>query len=113
MSKTAKNVLVAIPVIVLLLVIAIPNFIKPRGTISRNACANNLFVIQAAKKHWALEKQKTTNDVPTWEDLLPYLDHGHMDGPPTCPSGGVYTIGKAGEPVKCSIGGVGHTLDSN
>jgi hypothetical protein len=50
MSKTTKNLVVAIPVIILLIAIAIPNFIKPRAVISMNACANNLRQIDAAKK---------------------------------------------------------------
>ena len=76
-----------------------------------NACANNLRYIEAAKKQWALDNLSTTNDVPTEKDLLLIFRKDHeVLGFPTCPSGGVYTIGKIGEPVKCSIGGIGHTL---
>jgi hypothetical protein len=115
MSKATRQVLVAAPLILLLLAIAIPNFFKPRSLFSTNACANNLRWIDMAKKQWALEGHKTTNDVPTEAELLPFL--GPKDHPskvfPTCPSGGTYTIGRMDEPVKCSIGGIGHTLAAN
>ena len=110
MSKTTKQILVGIPLILLLLAIAIPNFVKSRETLSTNACANNLKWIDSAKKQWAIEKQKTTNDVPTWDDLTPYIA-GHST--PDCPSKGVYTIGRIGVPPTCSIGGEGHTLPSD
>ena len=117
MSKTT-NVLVAVLVILLLLAIGIPMFIKSHATISASACANNLRQIEAVKEEWALKNQKTINDIPTWDDLRPYLQpylpHGFpTNAAPKCPSGGIYTIGRIGEPPTCSIGGVGHTLNSN
>jgi hypothetical protein len=68
----------------------------------RNTCINNLRVIYAAKQEWALEKGKTDADVPTEQDLLPYLKGGVF---PVCPSGGVYTIGEVGQLPTCSISG--------
>jgi hypothetical protein len=114
MSKPNKYVLVSIPVILLLLAIAIPNFVKSRSVISMNACANNLRQIEAVKKQWALENQKTNNAVPTEKDLLPYIGpRNQVLDFPTCPSKGFYTIGRIGESVKCSIGGEGHTLQTD
>jgi hypothetical protein len=112
MSKTTKNVLVAVPVILLLLAIAIPNFIKSHATISMSACANNLRQIDNAKKEWALKNQKTIHDTPTWDDLRLYFTPGHpIKGLPSCPAGGVYTIGSIGEPARCSIGGSLHSFN--
>jgi general secretion pathway protein G len=87
----------------LLSAIAIPNFIKARETAQRNACINNLREIDAAKQQWALEKGKRPTDVPTWDDLKPYL--GKI---PHCPAGGTYTINAVGEPPQCSV--PGHVL---
>jgi general secretion pathway protein G len=56
--------------------------------------------IEGAKEQWALEKGKTTNDIPTFADVAPY-----MKLPIVCAEGGTYTVGKIGEPAKCSIGG--------
>jgi hypothetical protein len=80
--------------------IAIPNFVKARATSQENACINNLRQIDAAKNEWALEKGKSASDIPTREDLLPYLRSW-----PVCPAGGTYTIGPVGEQPTCSIPG--------
>jgi len=72
-----------------------------------NACINNLRQIDAAKQQWALEYKKTTNDIPREEDIRPYIGPG-PGMLPTCPAGGVYTIGNLVEQPRCSI--PGHTL---
>jgi hypothetical protein len=68
----------------------------------RNACIANLRVIYAAKQAWALDKNKTDSDVPSEQDLLPYLKGGVF---PVCPAGGIYTIGAVGVLPTCSISG--------
>jgi flagellar basal body-associated protein FliL len=68
----------------------------------RDACMNNLREIDTAKNQWALELGKTPADVPTQQDLLPYLSGGIF---PICPSGGTYTIGAVGIPPSCSVHG--------
>jgi hypothetical protein len=64
-------------------------------------------LIDAAKQTWASKENKTTNDVPTWDDLKPYL---RIQGLPKCPDGGIYTIGRLDEMPRCSIGGPRHSL---
>jgi hypothetical protein len=114
MSKSIKYLIASIPVILILLAIALPNFVGSRTVMAANACANNLRQIEAAKKQWALENRKTMNDVPTEKDLLPIISRGHeMSGFLSCPGKGVYSIGSIGQPAKCSIGGVGHSLSVN
>jgi hypothetical protein len=88
----------AVAVPAMLAAIAIPNFVKARATSQENACINNLRQIDAAKNEWALEKGKTTSDIPTREDLLPYLSKW-----PVCPAGGTYTIGPVSVKPTCSI----------
>jgi hypothetical protein len=66
-----------------------------------NECINNLRLIDMAKQDWASDTHHGTNDVPSVEDLTPYLNHGEF---PKCPAGGTYTIGKVGEPPTCSLG---------
>jgi chromosome segregation ATPase len=70
-----------------------------------NMCINNLRQIDAAKQEWALENNKTADDIPTAQDLLPYLSNLVF---PVCPSGGTYTINAAGVPPTCSA--PGHVL---
>ena len=70
-----------------------------------NACINNLRQIYAAKQEWALENEKTADDIPSAQDLLPYFSNLVF---PVCPSGGTYTINAVGVPPTCSI--PGHVL---
>jgi hypothetical protein len=74
--------------------------VKARTVSQENACINNLRQLDAAKNEWALEKGKKAGDVPTKEDLLPYLRSW-----PVCPSGGTYSINAVGEPPICSVPG--------
>lgn len=71
----------------------------------RLACIANLKRIVAAKLQWAIENNKTENDLPTTQDLAPYFKDGVV---PVCPSGGVYTINTVGQTPTCSI--PGHAL---
>ncbi|HTX21820.1 MAG TPA: hypothetical protein VMD27_08190 [Candidatus Aquilonibacter sp.] len=94
------TILPAVAVVGMMAAIAIPNFEKARETAQRNACINNLRQIDAAKEQWALENGKKVGDVPTKDDLLPYLPSW-----PVCPSGGTYSINAIGENPTCSIPG--------
>lgn len=76
------------------------------GTAS-NACVSSLRQIAAAKKQWGDDYGKTSTNIPTWNDLKPYL---YDNWKPHCQSDGYYTIGRLDEPPKCSIGGRGHKL---
>ena len=76
-----------------------------------NLCVLNLRAIDQFKSQWMDANHKTTNDIPSWDDLLPYAkSFGWTNAKPVCPQGGTYTIGRVGEPAKCSIGGPAHTL---
>jgi competence protein ComGC len=90
---------VSLASIVLLLPIAIPNFVKARDAAQMNACINNLRMIDAAKQQWALENNKKSSDTPTQSDLEHYLKNSQF---PTCPKAGTYTIGPVGEAPACS-----------
>ena len=79
--------------------------LQTQAAADATTCINNLRQIYAAKAQWALEKQKGPTDVPTVQDLLPYLKDGVF---PTCPDGGTYSLNAAGDPPTCSI--PGHVL---
>jgi hypothetical protein len=91
----------------LLAAIAIPNFVRDPETSPKNACLNNLRLLDGAKEQWALDKGKTNSDIPTWADLRSYLG-GHGNWMPKCPSGGTYALGQLSNPPTCSI--PGHVL---
>jgi RNA polymerase sigma factor (sigma-70 family) len=75
---------------------------------AQNACINNLRLFDAAKQQWALEFAKQATDTPVTKDLQPYLGRGPNGEMPTCPDGGVYTIGAVNEKPTCSA--PGHAL---
>ena len=79
---------------------------RPNPAAAPIQCRINLEAIDRVKQQWMTEHQKTTNDVPTWDDLIGYLSRDG-DTIPTCPGGGSYTIGRVGEPARCSS--PGHT----
>jgi hypothetical protein len=89
----------------LMAAIAIPNFVKARETSIRNASINDLRQVQAAKNEWALEKGKSGGDVPTADDLAPYLAGGKF---PVFPNGETCTIGAVTNEATCQF--MGHTL---
>lgn len=65
-----------------------------------NTCIANLKQIDGAKEQWALELRKTTNDVPTWTDLIG--TDKYIKNTPVCPSNGIYKLNKVGDPPTCS-----------
>lgn len=71
-----------------------------------NACINNLRMMDAAKQQWALEKNKSPNDIPQPQDLLPYFGPSAVF--PQCPGGGRYTLNAVNKAPTCSI--PGHAL---
>ena len=91
-------------------------FVHAHTTSWSNACINNLRRIDAAKQQWMVENHKTTNDLPTWDAVRPYLGpgtQGEVQGDiPICPQHGTYTLGSLTEDPKCSIGGPKHSLPS-
>jgi hypothetical protein len=103
-------VVVGIVIGAIILAAATHLVIRARSTTASGACIFNLALIKAAKEQWALEHHKTTNDTPTWTDILPYLGSGPAGQMPKCPSGGVYSVGRVGDPPTCSIGGPNHSL---
>jgi hypothetical protein len=74
-----------------------PVNITERGG-ARRHCVSNLKLINAAKAQWALENNKASDAVPTTADIARYLK-----SVPSCPSGGVHTVGSLNELPKCSV----------
>jgi len=83
----------------LIVPLAIPNFVKAREQAMVNLCRNNLRQLEAAKQRWMVEKGKSPNDTPTQDELVPLLERGQF---PICPAGGTYSINPAGQPPTCS-----------
>ena len=87
--------------------------VRARNTSASNACVTNLRQLDGVKETWALDNSKTTNDVPIWEAIRPYLPQREQEAKPigpVCPQGGTYSLRRVGERPTCSLGGPGHTL---
>lgn len=108
MSKRRRFVLVGILIGMVISVAVVYSW--PRKPQKLSQCFLNLSEINWCKTCWASDEHKTTNDTPTWNDLSDYLQrHGFTNGIPVCPQGGTYTLGRIGEPPRCSIGGPDHS----
>ena len=105
MSKKLQF-LVATLILLLYGIVVLPSFLPARTKPGASPCVNNLQQIDGATQQWALDKGKTTNDAPTWQDLEPYFrsDWKRL----TCERGGTYTLGRLNQPLTCSYSG--HSL---
>jgi len=77
-------------------------FIWARTASASNACINNLRQFDGAVQQWALEHHKTANDVPSWDDIRPYVKLTSGELPP-CSRGGTYVLGRADEIPRCTV----------
>ncbi len=101
--RKVKNLIISALAALIFVLICLPGLIVARKEAHTSFCINNLMQIDAAKHTWAKENNKTSNDVPTWQGLQPYLGYGTNLAALACPDGGIYAIGRIGEAPKCSI----------
>ena len=104
---TLVEIMIVVAIIGLLAAIAIPNFVKARGTAQRNACINNLRQIDGAKEQWALENKKSAGSAITQSEVDGYI----KGGTPKCPGGGTYDYKAVDTAPECSLKTTaGHSL---
>jgi prepilin-type N-terminal cleavage/methylation domain-containing protein len=101
---TLVEIMIVVAIIGLLAAIAIPNFVKARGTAQKNACINNLRQIDGAKEQWALETKKSSGAASVDSEVQAYI----KGAAPACPAGGTYAYGNVDANPTCTI--TGHTL---
>jgi len=85
---TLVEIMIVVAIIGLLAGIAIPNFIKARETARKNACINNLRLIDGAIQQWAMEDNMNGNDPVKLSALTVYLGRGgtgDVNGNIKCP----------------------------
>ena len=82
------------------------NYTTAKANAYENKCINNLRQIDSAIQQWAVELGKTEKDIPTINDISPYLKEGEF---PQCPSGGNYKLHAVGQKPACSVSG--HSLN--
>ncbi|HSY18488.1 MAG TPA: hypothetical protein VK815_09155 [Candidatus Acidoferrales bacterium] len=99
--------LAAIAIIVLAVKIAI--FLNAPRMSAGDSTWNTLRQIDSAKQQWMLEKGKTPDDIPTWNELLPYIgsymtNFHQTNGVVVDPRGGIFFIGKVSQPAAAKKG---------
>lgn len=104
------EIMVVVAIIGVLLIIAVPNYLRARVTAQRNACIANLKALDGAKEQWAIDQGKSGSDTPIWTDLFG-VKRGYIRLPPLCPANGTYTWGDVSTKPSCSHGiTLGHTI---
>jgi hypothetical protein len=79
--------------------------IKPKYEDSpkkRNACINNLRIIDAGKEQWAMVARKSDGDPVNVRAVCEYIKGNTI---PICPSGGTYKFNAIGSDPECSVPG--------
>lgn len=109
LGYTIIELLIAVTIIALLSLMALPNFYKTRIGTRKSVCISNLRQLDAAVDRWVFENDINEGYEVTLEDekqIYSYL----RSGLPECPAGGTYTITTIGSypQVTCNI--EGHTL---
>src|SRR6266436_504507 len=99
---TLVEIMIVVAIIGLLAAIAIPNFVKARGTAQKNACINNLKQLDGAKEQWALENKKSAGSTVDSAGVVSYIKGSAM---PICPGGGTYSLNAVDTPPTCTITG--------
>jgi prepilin-type N-terminal cleavage/methylation domain-containing protein len=80
---TLVEIMIVVSLIVLLAMIAIPNFLKTRATAWQGACVSNLRHIDDAIQQWAMENGKSGSANVGFTDISSYLRRSVI-----CPAGG-------------------------
>jgi competence protein ComGC len=94
------KVLLYVPLLIVLIAVAIPNFVRAKATTCKNACVNILRQIDGAKAQYALESKSEKGAVVTADQISPFLKGGKVE---KCPGDGIILVGLVGENPTCSI----------
>jgi prepilin-type N-terminal cleavage/methylation domain-containing protein len=100
MGFTLLEIMIVVLILSILIAIAVPGWFRNREQSRKTACISNLAKIDAAKEQWVMAN-KASNGAPI---LLADIYPTYLKVAPSCPSGGIYTVGNAGTDPTCSFG---------
>jgi len=100
---TMIEIMIVVTIIALLLLMAIPNFMKNRQLAQTNTCISNLRVLDTAKQLWAMETGQGGGDEPEEADLVGF--GLYLQRMPLCPANGEYSFNTVDEWPSCDAGG--------
>jgi general secretion pathway protein G len=100
---TLIEILIVTGIIGILVTIAVPSFVHARENARTKNCAQNLRVIEVAKDQYLMDYSlpRTT----TINDSNIFGSNNYIRQAPTCPSSGIYTVGRGDQEASCSYGG--------
>jgi prepilin-type N-terminal cleavage/methylation domain-containing protein len=104
---TLLEIMIVILVISVLLMIAVPNFLRARDSSRGKACTKNLREIESAKEQWAMSNRADPTATPHASDIVNDYMRGSPGVLPNCPTGGTYDLNNMQSQPTCSIGSNG------
>lgn len=94
--------------------VVLPCWVPAKTTAMKNACINNLRLIERAKEDWAPEKKIGSGEIPPDEVIFGSNRlQGYMKYPPICPARGKYWVGPMGKRPTCSLAEKGHRMSGD
>ena len=105
---TLIEVMFVVGIIGILLVIAVPGWIRQRTISQARACQQNLRTIDQGKEMYCYSAGLSTGMTVTWDDLLRpgEREKAFIRSSPICPAGGTYSLNLIGYFPECSLGAV-------
>ena len=100
---TLVELAIVVMVIGILIMIAVPQFIRSRAQGQARTCISSLKKLEEAKQQWGIAMSQPAGAPCQMNDLVP----DYVKRLPLCPTSGVYTVGTLDEKPLCSVGGVG------
>src|SRR5215469_2420963 len=106
--RGSKYLLIIAPVIAIALGALTAHVVNARR--GSDYYVRSLQEIQTAKERWAGDNFRNGNSIPTWNELLPYLNSDFKNfywtnGFVVRPQGGMYVIGRVGDRPVCLVNG--------
>jgi len=89
----------------IVLMIAVPTWLKQRELARGTACQENLKKIDSSKEQYALETNTSNGSTVSWDVLVKPDRTGYLQATPQCPANGSYTLNPIGQEPVCSYNG--------
>ncbi len=103
-GMTLIEIIVVLFIFSILLLIAIPSWMRQREHARSRACQENLTRIDGAKEIYALENNSSQGAVVQM-DILVGREQGYIKKEPICPAGGQYLLQPIGTIPSCTYYG--------
>jgi prepilin-type N-terminal cleavage/methylation domain-containing protein len=110
---TLLEIMIIIGIMSIIVMIAIPTWLRQRELTRGAACQENLAKIDQAKELYALESRLTNGTPVVMSDLVRSKQTGYLKYEPHCAAGGSYGVNPIGTDPTCSYYGSESPTDVN